>query len=144
VTATLEAPPRDPVPSASDSGWRERLLPVVDGRGGWLATAVIGLIAGLLRFVRLDIPAGRIFDEVYYSCDAQNLLRYGVEHDTVSDPDDASVAARCEPEGGGAFIVHPPLGKWAIALGIRSSAGASCPPSPGRSWSSSSSASPDA
>jgi dolichyl-phosphate-mannose-protein mannosyltransferase len=119
VTATLEAPPRDPVPPTSAASWRTRILPPVDPRAGWLATAVIGLVAGLLRFVRLDLPAGRIFDEIYYSCDAQNLLRYGVEHDTVSDPDDPSVAARCEPEGGGAFIVHPPLGKWAIALGLR-------------------------
>jgi dolichyl-phosphate-mannose-protein mannosyltransferase len=119
VTATLEAPTRDPVPPAARPDWRARLRPAVTARGGWLATAVVGLVAGLLRFVRLDLPAGRIFDEVYYSCDAQNLLRYGVEHDTLSAPDDPSVAARCEPEGGGAFIVHPPLGKWAIALGIR-------------------------
>jgi dolichyl-phosphate-mannose--protein O-mannosyl transferase len=71
--------------------------------------------------VRLDLPAGRVFDEVYYSCDAEQLLRFGVETQTFTDPDDASVAARCEVRPGeqGAFVVHPPLGKWAIALGIR-------------------------
>jgi dolichyl-phosphate-mannose--protein O-mannosyl transferase len=120
VTATLERPPADP-PAPT---WRDRLQPATAGSPrlvGWLAALAVGLLAGVLRFVRLDLPAGRIFDEIYYSCDAENLLGYGVETQTLSDPDDASVAARCEPSPGepGAFIAHPPLGKWAIALGIR-------------------------
>ena len=86
------------------------MLPAT-ARGGWLATLVIALIAGLLRFVRLDLPGGKIFDEIYYACDARNLLRYGVEHDTVAGN------PNCVPKGGAAFIVHPPLGKWAIAFG---------------------------
>ena len=91
--------------------WRERIVLPATGGGGWLATLLIGLLAGLLRFLRLDIPRGKIFDEIYYACDAQNLLRYGVEHDTVADN------PGCVPKGGGGFIVHPPLGKWAIAVG---------------------------
>ncbi|HWG94022.1 MAG TPA: phospholipid carrier-dependent glycosyltransferase [Mycobacteriales bacterium] len=114
MTATLERPaapeppPREVPPTAA-------LSPVV----GWVVALAVGLVAGLLRFLRLDLPAGRIFDEVYYSCDAQNLLRFGVEVATRSDPDDASVAALCEPTGEPGFVVHPPLGKWAIALGMR-------------------------
>jgi dolichyl-phosphate-mannose-protein mannosyltransferase len=119
MTATLERS----TPSSAPT-WRDRLQPPTAGSSrlvGWLAALGVGLLAGVLRFVRLDLPAGRIFDEVYYSCDAQNLLRFGIETQTLSDPDDASVAARCEPSPGeqGAFVVHPPLGKWAIALGIR-------------------------
>jgi dolichyl-phosphate-mannose-protein mannosyltransferase len=120
VTATLEAVPAAPVPPTGQPAWRTRILPPTDGRGGWLATLVVGLVAGLLRFVRLDIPAGRIFDEVYYACDAQNLLRFGVEIDTVDNTDaDPNAGMRCEPTDEPAFIVHPPLGKWAIALGLR-------------------------
>ena len=120
MTATLERAPADP----GDPTWRDRLQPAVAGRDpllGWLAALGVGLLAGLLRFVRLDLPAGRIFDEVYYSCDAQNLLAFGVETQTLSDPADASVAARCEVRPGeeGAFVAHPPLGKWLIAIGIR-------------------------
>jgi dolichyl-phosphate-mannose--protein O-mannosyl transferase len=117
MTATLERPAAPPAQT-----WRDRLEPATAGLNplvGWLAALAVGLLAGLLRFVRLDIPAGRIFDEVYYSCDAQNLLRFGVEAATRSDSDDASVAALCEPTGEPGFVVHPPLGKWAIALGIR-------------------------
>ena len=113
MTATLDAAPVR-VPPVH---WRRRILPPTDGRGGWLATLAVVLLAGLLRIIRLDIPRGRIFDEVYYVCDAQNLLRFGVEVATAGG--DASVQARCEPTGAPGFIVHPPLGKWAIALGIR-------------------------
>ena len=119
MTATLERPLPDTLPDT----WRDRLQPLVGGGGGWPATLLVTVIAAVLRFVRLDLPAttlnaqgvrvgpGKIFDEIYYACDAQNLLRYGVEHATVSGND------RCVPTGGGAFVVHPPLGKWLIAGG---------------------------
>ena len=116
MTATLERP------AAAPPTWRDRLQPptaALSPLTGWLATAAVGALALLLRLVRVDLPAGRVFDEVYYSCDAQNLLRFGVEAATLTDPDDDSVAKRCEPTGEPGFVVHPPLGKWAIALGIR-------------------------
>ena len=96
-----------------------RILPPTDGRGGWIAALAVGLIGGLLRIIRLDIPKGKIFDEIYYACDAQNLMRFGVEVGSQSDPNDPSVAAQCIPSGEAGFIVHPPLGKWAIQLGMR-------------------------
>jgi len=134
MTATLARPPVHD--EEFGPAWRERLQPAVPGHGGWGATALVTLLGGLLRFLRLDLPAttyaagsnipvgpGKIFDEVYYACDAQNLLRYGVEHATFSytgtDPALVRKAASCvvEPGSGGAFIVHPPLGKWLIAGG---------------------------
>ncbi len=122
MTATLEAapdlpataPPRAPVPALH---WRTRILPPTDGRGGWLAALAIGLIGGLLRLVRLDIPRGRIFDEIYYVCDAQNLLKFGVEVGTQGGSPE--IQAQCTPSGSAGFIVHPPLGKWAIGLGMK-------------------------
>ncbi|MCW2615145.1 MAG: glycosyl transferase family 39 [Frankiales bacterium] len=118
MTATLDAAPARPTPPAQPvPDWRTRILPASTGRGGWLATLAVGLLAGLLRVVRLDIPRGRIFDEIYYVCDAQNLLKYGVEVATAAG--DPATQARCEPTGQPGFIVHPPLGKWAISLGMR-------------------------
>ena len=98
------------------------MQPLVDGSGGWGVTVLVTLIAGLLRFIRLDQPATslddkgvvtssyRIFDEVYYACDAQNLLHHGVERAVTEQ-------MTCLPKvpGEGAFVVHPPLGKWMIA-----------------------------
>ncbi|MCU1673842.1 MAG: phospholipid carrier-dependent glycosyltransferase [Frankiales bacterium] len=107
MTATLDRPEAAARP---DEPWRTRILPLVDGRGGWLATGGIGLFAALLRFLRLDIPRGKIFDEIYYACDAQNLVRFGVEQGTKP-------GAGCEPNGQPGFIVHPPVGKWLIGLG---------------------------
>jgi dolichyl-phosphate-mannose-protein mannosyltransferase len=118
MTATLERPATAP----PDLTWRERLAPAggeASPAVGWFATLAVAVVAGALRFVRLDLPGGRISDEIYYSCDAQNLLRYGVEAQTRSDPNDSAVAMLCQPTGQPGFVVHPPLGKWLIAAGIR-------------------------
>ena len=107
-----------------DSTWRDRMLPLVSGGGGWAVTMLVTIIAGLLRFIRLDQPASsidakgvvtspyRMFDEVYYACDAQNLLQHGVERSVYEQ---MTCVAKVPAEG--AFVVHPPLGKWLIALG---------------------------
>lgn len=46
-------------------------------------------------------------DEVHYVPDARDVLRFGTESDT-----------RVPTEDDGAFVVHPPVGKWFIAAGI--------------------------
>ncbi|GAA3304795.1 phospholipid carrier-dependent glycosyltransferase [Dactylosporangium vinaceum] len=72
-------------------------------RSFWLATLLIGGIALALRLVNLAHPPGVMFDEVYYANEAQDLLQHGVEW---------------VPESGQAeYVVHPPLGKWMIAVG---------------------------
>ena len=64
---------------------------------------VIALISFLLRLSNLGSVKTFIFDEVYYVDGARDLLKYGVEV-TGSKPE---------------FVVHPPVGKWMIALGIK-------------------------
>jgi dolichyl-phosphate-mannose-protein mannosyltransferase len=65
----------------------------------------LGLIALTFRLWNLRFPKGFVFDEVYYAQNANSLLHHGVE---------------LEPKGGAAqFIVHPPVGKWMIAAGIK-------------------------
>ena len=68
-----------------------------------IAPLLIALFSFLLRIKDLARPRGFVFDEVYYVDGARDLIKYGVEV-TGSQPE---------------FIVHPPLGKWMIALGIR-------------------------
>ncbi|MFP5224888.1 MAG: glycosyltransferase family 39 protein [Actinomycetota bacterium] len=46
-------------------------------------------------------------DEVHYVPDARDVLRFGTESDT-----------RVPTEDDGAFVVHPPVGKWFIAAGM--------------------------
>ncbi|MEY2768634.1 MAG: hypothetical protein RL359_270 [Actinomycetota bacterium] len=63
----------------------------------------ITLISLGLRLFNLGTPKGFVFDEVYYVDGARDFLAHGVE---VSG-DEAE------------FVVHPPVGKWLIALGIK-------------------------
>ena len=94
------AQPSRPVPTPL-SPWHDP-HPAV----GWLITAAIAVLAGFTRFWALGYPPGRNtiphngmnFDEVYYTVEAQELLRFGYEDNR-----------------GYMFIVHPPLGKWLIA-----------------------------
>nr|WP_244161977.1 phospholipid carrier-dependent glycosyltransferase [Micromonospora eburnea] len=84
---------------------RQRLTPF-DPRGdrySWVATAAVVVIAAVLRLVDLAGPKGKIFDERYYATDAYNLLTRGIEWD--------------EKNNTAGYVVHPPLGKWMIALG---------------------------
>ena len=68
-----------------------------------IAPVLFALLSFILRLVDLGRVKGFIFDEVYYVDGARDLLKYGVEV-TGSKPE---------------FVVHPPLGKWLIALGIK-------------------------
>jgi len=102
VTASSEPPP---AAGSQVSDIRRRLLPV-DVRFdpyAWLAMGVVTLIAGILRFIGLDKPKSKIFDEIYYATDAHNLWRLGYEWD--------------EKNNTPGYVVHPPLGKWLIGIG---------------------------
>ena len=63
----------------------------------------IALISLALRLINLGTPKGFVFDEVYYVDGARDYLAHGVE--VSSD--------------GPEFVVHPPVGKWLIAAGIK-------------------------
>jgi dolichyl-phosphate-mannose--protein O-mannosyl transferase len=111
ATAETELTPDPPV-EAETNGARgvpeivRRRLATLDNwlnPHSWLVTAVIVVIAAILRFQGLSRPKGYIFDEVYYPTDAWDMLHHGVEWD--------------EKTNGPAYVVHPPLGKWLIALG---------------------------
>ena len=105
-TAPAEDSP-DPVPMVVvvvDETVRHRLAPKVGpDRWSWVAAAVVTFIAGALRLVGITHPTGKIFDEIYYATEGQELFDHGVEW---------------QPDGNyGDFVVHPPLGKWIIGAG---------------------------
>ena len=56
-----------------------------------------------MRIFNLGTPKGLVFDEIYYVDGARDYLKYGVE------------LSKGAPE----FVVHPPVGKWLIAAGIK-------------------------
>ncbi|MFM8522975.1 MAG: dolichyl-phosphate-mannose--protein mannosyltransferase, partial [Actinomycetota bacterium] len=67
----------------------------------WILGLILSL-AAMLRFWNLGTPDSLVFDEVYYVDGARDYLAGGVE----------------VTNGAAEFVVHPPLGKWLIALGI--------------------------
>lgn len=80
---------------------------------GWAAAAWVVVIAAVLRFVNLGLPTGLVFDEVYYATEGAELLEHGVEWRTETDSAGNVLGSRAD------FVVHPPLGKWIIGLGIK-------------------------
>lgn len=61
------------------------------------------MLAFLLRIFNLSTPKGLVFDEIYYVDGARDYLKQGVE----------------VTNGAAEFVVHPPVGKWLIAAGIK-------------------------
>ena len=98
---------------------RDRLHPALpaDGLWGWIGPVLIMVFAGVLRLWELGRPAKFVFDETYYPKDAYSLLRFGVEHQFVEKANERILAGDLDVLDGAAFVVHPPAGKWLIALG---------------------------
>ena len=83
-----------------------------------LSLLSITLLGGLLRFIRLGEPNAVVFDEIYYAADAQSLLQSGVEKTAVENLESEMLNANTNIFfDQGAFVAHPPLGKWLIAFG---------------------------
>jgi dolichyl-phosphate-mannose--protein O-mannosyl transferase len=79
-----------------------------------VAVLAVGLIAGVLRFTNLEYPQRRIFDEYYYPKSACIFLGYPNERCGINSAHER--IWREQQNDTGAWV-HPPLGKWAIALG---------------------------
>jgi dolichyl-phosphate-mannose-protein mannosyltransferase len=65
----------------------------------WLVPTLLVIFAGVLLLNRLSAPPRIIFDETYYVNDARSFLATGGVEDS--------------------FAVHPPVGKWLIAVSIK-------------------------
>ncbi|ACQ79211.1 glycosyl transferase family 39 [Beutenbergia cavernae DSM 12333] len=99
-----------------------RLVTAVPGSRawGWIGPLAVTAIAAVLRIVGLDRPARLIFDETYYVKQAYSLLALGFEGRWDEDVDEAFAAGDTSGLLTDAdYVVHPPLGKWLIAIGIR-------------------------
>jgi dolichyl-phosphate-mannose--protein O-mannosyl transferase len=73
-------------------------------RWDWVALGGVAVVALILRFIRLGEPNDLVFDETYY---AKDSCWYVNISETLCDT------------GSEITQVHPPLGKWLIAIGIR-------------------------
>ncbi|PWW21425.1 protein-O-mannosyltransferase-like protein [Geodermatophilus normandii] len=100
-------PPAEDLPARPPRRWPaprprvDRTPPLpADRLLSWVLAAVLGVAALVSRLVGITYPDTLLFDEAYYPPEAHDLLVWGHEYNR-----------------GYTFIVHPPLGKWLIAVG---------------------------
>lgn len=85
----------------------------------WAAPALITLLAAALRLVNLAHPHQIMFDETYYVKDSWSLWNFGYEAKWGDGADTQLLTGDDSAmQTAGSFVVHPPLGKWIIALGM--------------------------
>lgn len=89
---------------------------------GWTASIAVALVALFLRLWHLGEPHQFQFDETYYAKDAWSLLNFGYERDATEKADEI-LLDRATTDGvfqdNPEMIVHPEVGKWLIALGVK-------------------------
>lgn len=113
-----EAPGRSVVERLLDGPPRDRLL-------SWGLTLGITAVAFVLRLVTIGRPKTLVFDETYYPKDAWTMLHLGYEGSWPDKFPGTKVTTNDAIQQGfvdfwksdPSFVVHPPLGKWLIALG---------------------------
>jgi dolichyl-phosphate-mannose-protein mannosyltransferase len=85
----------------------------------YLGFLLVLIIAGTARLWNLGVPQRLVFDETYYVKDALSLSQKGHEKQW---PEAANPTFESGEVFGylsdPAFVVHPPFGKWLIALGM--------------------------
>ncbi|MGV8885393.1 MAG: dolichyl-phosphate-mannose--protein mannosyltransferase [Microbacteriaceae bacterium] len=117
----LIASPRfEPQRSPVDEWW-SRLMVAATARRWWTwgAPAIVMLVASVTRLFNLGNPHQLVFDETFYVKDAWTLSNLGYEAAWPDDPNPRFEAGETEIfTSTGSFVVHPPLGKWLIALGM--------------------------
>ena len=118
--ATDDKAPAQPAETSSTpptNGWTQRLSTPA---AGWVATAIATLIATLIRLPGLGNVRTLIFDETYYVKDAWSLLSLGYEGTWAKDVDTAFANGDTSGLSAvGGYPVHPPTGKWLIAMGMK-------------------------
>ena len=137
LTLTDRVPLGRDVSGAPLAPLRDRLVAAVPATNPlwWLVYLALTAAGGVLRFGHLATPASFVFDETYYAKDAWSLLHFGTErsylptanaqllaghvldqwaHTKPACSATTAASAPC-PE----YVVHPPVGKWMIALGER-------------------------
>ena len=135
ATATDEADPVEtesapvetesaPAVSAAEleAGLLVRMVRTVEGSRawGWAAALAVTALAAVMRLVSLDRPARLVFDETYYVKQAFSMLTLGYEGNWADESDYAFAQGdfsglSSDPD----YVVHPPLGKWLIAIGMK-------------------------
>ncbi|PJJ62136.1 dolichyl-phosphate-mannose--protein mannosyltransferase [Compostimonas suwonensis] len=121
AAGTAESPHDDePRGSRLDDWWARTLsTPLRQRLWYWGGPIAVTVLAAVLRFWNLGNPHALVFDETFYVKDSWTLFNNGYESAWPDTPNPRFEAGETnifttDPS----FIVHPPLAKWLIALGM--------------------------
>jgi dolichyl-phosphate-mannose--protein O-mannosyl transferase len=121
VTQTVTVPHVEPGTPHRGLPTALAVLAASDRFWGWAAPALVMLVGGFQRFWRLDRPHQLVFDEVYYVKQGVSYLRSGYEVSLKpipsGSPDPFTAGSTDIWATNSDFVVHPPVGKWMIAVG---------------------------
>lgn len=111
--------PRRAAVAARAAVLRERLVgrTPTDVVWGWVGPLLVTALAAVLRLWDLGRPTTLVFDETYYVKQAYSYLVAGYELRWPEGADAAFAAGSPAPLDEAEFPVHPPVGKWVLALG---------------------------
>ncbi len=115
------AVPLLPAPRSFVDRWRERYAAdaALRRRYRWLVPTLVTLLAAVLRLWNLGHPHALVFDETYYVKDAWSQWNLGYAASWPEDADARFVAGETDIfTTDPSFVVHPPLGKYLIGLGM--------------------------
>lgn len=107
-----------PIGSRLDDWWARR-TPAVRRAVRWGVPAAIIGVAAFARLWNLGHPDELVFDETFYAKDAWTLAHLGYEASWPAEADQNFNAGNTDVYlDDPSYVVHPPLGKWLIALGM--------------------------
>ena len=120
LVTVVDAGPPEPTGSRLDEWWaRAQHSPRLANAIRWGVPIAITVLAAVLRLWNLGQPHSLVFDETYYVKDAWTLLNNGYESQWPAESDQSFSAGTVDGYlETGSYVVHPPLGKWIIALGL--------------------------
>ena len=85
----------------------------------WGAPAIVVIVAAFTRLFNLGSPHTLVFDETFYVKDSWTLWNLGYSAAWPVEADKSfNVGLTDIFEKTGSFVVHPPLAKWIIGLGM--------------------------
>jgi dolichyl-phosphate-mannose-protein mannosyltransferase len=101
--------------------WFTRLMLSARNRRlyAWGAPAIVVVVAAFTRLFNLGAPHSLVFDETFYVKDSWTLWNLGYSASWPVDADKSfNVGLTDIYESTGSFVVHPPLAKWIIGVGM--------------------------
>jgi len=103
-----------------DEWWDVQVAkPVVNRLWHWGVPAVVILVAVVTRLWNLGRPHTLVFDETFYVKDAWTLWNLGYESQWSAEADTLFAAGNTDVfTTDASFVVHPPLAKYLIGLGM--------------------------